>query len=896
MKKNSLFILLILLLSSILFFSSNCKSSHTILLNQGEIVRFINILNEKNIIETPLKNISNNFEKIEENLAGRWVPIKNLSNKDYKAWGISTKYSILGKDENEPGWGMKLYRNGEEIKFINEAKNKDDYWIWFPNQREIFLKEFDNFNGKKNGAVLYENDNLNFEIILPKGDIIIDTYIVNPFYEKMTPEVVLLINEKPVETFLVTSKKFYRFRYRTEKIDRFNISFKLKGLKSPVKGDDKYFIIIGMIKIKHDSNPVLLFLPQSEKVDNKIKSASYKLKYFHLSEKKERELEKSDSLKYIQILFDRSFKKFLDLGNNIYNLKKKLFFRDKTINIVYAPPKSLYKFKLKIPKQPKLEFGYGFIPRKRTIAEPDKKDEKILFVVEVKANNIKKIVFSRELNLFKNEKPLNIFYESINLDEFQDKEITISFITEGKYSGLVFWANPLLYTKDYSRNPNIILISIDTLRPDHLGCYGYSRNTSPNLDQLSKESIIFKNCFSTTSWTLPAHISLLTSLTPANHQVYFPSQKMKDDTITLSYLLQNKNYYCVGFTGGGYLSAEYGFGIGFDLYNQYILQGDPSRRYNEAEEIAQQAIEWIKANKDKKFFLFLHTYQPHDPYLNYSSWGKIFLEKNFKWSGVNLGKIFTGTINRFNAKFSKKEMENIIALYDGEIRYTDEEFLKPLINTLKDLGLYDDSIIVFTSDHGEEFNEHQAWLHDHSLYNEAIKIPLIIKFPNSLHKGKVINQIVRLTDIMPTLLDYLSYPFNNLNFDGSSLLNIISGKKEYRSFLCDLALRNFKEEYPAIIAANKDNLKLIINKKIHSPYLQKVGVPLENYKIELYDLSKDPKEKNNIAKQKEYKEIIFSLIKMINKYYKLVDKKRTGTINPSEELKERLRSLGYIKN
>ena len=896
MKKNSLFILLILLLSSILFFSSNCKSSHTILLNQGEIVRFINILNEKNIIETPLKNISNNFEKIEENLAGRWVPIKNLSNKDYKAWGISTKYSILGKDENEPGWGMKLYRNGKEIKFINEAKNKDDYWIWFPNQREIFLKEFDNFNGKKNGAVLYENDNLNFEIILPKGDIIIDTYIVNPFYEKMTPEVVLLINEKPVETFLVTSKKFYRFRYRTEKIDRFNISFKLKGLKSPVKGDDKYFIIIGMIKIKHDSNPVLLFLPQSEKVDNKIKSASYKLKYFHLSEKKERELEKSDSLKYIQILFDRSFKKFLDLGNNIYNLKKKLFFRDKTINIVYAPPKSLYKFKLKIPKQPKLEFGYGFIPRKRTIAEPDKKDEKILFVVEVKANNIKKIVFSRELNLFKNEKPLNIFYESINLDEFQDKEITISFITEGKYSGLVFWANPLLYTKDYSRNPNIILISIDTLRPDHLGCYGYSRNTSRNLDQLSKESIIFKNCFSTTSWTLPAHISLLTSLTPANHQVYFPSQKMKDDTITLSYLLQNKNYYCVGFTGGGYLSAEYGFGIGFDLYNQYILQGDPSRRYNEAEEIAQQAIEWIKANKDKKFFLFLHTYQPHDPYLNYSSWGKIFLEKNFKWSGVNLGKIFTGTINRFNAKFSKKEMENIIALYDGEIRYTDEEFLKPLINTLKDLGLYDDSIIVFTSDHGEEFNEHQAWLHDHSLYNEAIKIPLIIKFPNSLHKGKVINQIVRLTDIMPTLLDYLSYPFNNLNFDGSSLLNIISGKKEYRSFLCDLALRNFKEEYPAIIAANKDNLKLIINKKIHSPYLQKVGVPLENYKIELYDLSKDPKEKNNIAKQKEYKEIIFSLIKMINKYYKLVDKKRTGTINPSEELKERLRSLGYIKN
>ena len=440
------------------------------------------------------------------------------------------------------------------------------------------------------------------------------------------------------------------------------------------------------------------------------------------------------------------------------------------------------------------------------------------------------------------------------------------------------------------------MISIDTLRPDHLGCYGYYRNTSPNLDQLSKESIIFKNCYSTTSWTLPAHISLLTSLTPANHQVYFPYQKMQDDIITLPYLLQNKNYYCVGFTGGGYLSADYGFGIGFDFYNQYTLRGDLSRRYNEAEEIAQQAIEWIKANKDKKFFLFLHTYQPHDPYMNESSWGKIFLEKNFKWRGINLGEIFTKGVNRFNVKFSKKEIENIIALYDGEIRYTDEEFLKPLIKTLKNLGLYDNSIIVFTSDHGEEFYEHQAWLHDHSLYNEAIKVPLIIKFPNSLHKGKVIDQIVRLIDIMPTILDYINYPLNNYNFDGSSLLNIISGKREYRSFLCDLALRDFREEYPAIIAANKDNLKLIINKKIHSPYPQQISVPFNDYRIELYDLSKDPNEKNNIAQQKEYKEIIIDLIKMIDKYYQLVDKKRTETINLSEQLKERLKSLGYIKN
>lgn len=366
--------------------------------------------------------------------------------------------------------------------------------------------------------------------------------------------------------------------------------------------------------------------------------------------------------------------------------------------------------------------------------------------------------------------------------------------------------------------------------------------------------------------------------------------------LTLADILRTEQFYCAAFTGGGYLSETYGFSKGFDIYQEIKLHGNQAIRLDEAERLAQLASRWLEDNKDKNFFLFLHTYQPHDPYANLSPSGKEFIEEDAEWDQVKMEPLFNGK-SRFDTQISEKAKQNIIALYDGEIKYTDVFFVQPILDKLKELGLYKKSLIILTSDHGEEFFDHEAWLHDHSLYDEGIRIPLIVKLPDAEYKGSQIENIVRITDIVPTILDQMRTKTNDKQFDGTSLFPLIQMKeKTQRTFVSDLALREF-EMAPTVISINKDNFKFILNKKISSPYVKRLVRNFDGSQIELYDLEKDPKETKNLAANIAYREMCFELLVNINRLYEqtnLITKER-DEVSLDQSLRERLKALGYIK-
>jgi arylsulfatase A-like enzyme len=456
------------------------------------------------------------------------------------------------------------------------------------------------------------------------------------------------------------------------------------------------------------------------------------------------------------------------------------------------------------------------------------------------------------------------------------KDVRLSFVTEGGERNLSFWFNPILYKKQ-EKTINVVLISVDTLRADHLGCYGYERNTSPRIDHLAKDSVTFLNTYASSPWTLPSHVSILTSLHGVNHQVYHNDESMDLSLITLADILRKKQFCCTAFTGGGFVSSDYGFSKGFDAYSN---DEGSTFRQDSAEHLFRLASEWLDKQKGKNFFLFLHTYQPHNPYACPSPYKTMFLEEGAKWRYLDLLGHLGGNPGIFKA-LKEEERQNVIGLYDGEIRYTDEKLIGPLVKKLKDIGLYDQTLIIFTSDHGEEFYDHHGWGHGHSLYDESLKVPLIIKFPESRFNGRRIHDIVSLVDIFPTVLEETGIDFSALDIDGQSLFPMIEGKeKGDRMFLADVASNVLASRIPQRIAMNRGREKLILSKKYSPEDLKYFIYPPPI--LSLMELYERPQPANHIVQK-------------INEIYKAAQKKKTRKLEMDKELLKQLKALGYIR-
>ena len=315
----------------------------------------------------------------------------------------------------------------------------------------------------------------------------------------------------------------------------------------------------------------------------------------------------------------------------------------------------------------------------------------------------------------------------------------------------------LWYTSFLKREKiNVLLITIDTLRADHLGCYENKKFSTPNIDNLAKSSIVFTNTICQLPKTTPSHASILTGRYPLSHGVLDNSWILNNKETTLAEILKKYNYSTAAFVSNHVISSKYNLNQGFDIYNNNLPDKVISRDINEriAEKTISAVNKWLSNNYEKKFFLWIHIIDPHGPYTppfkDRTVLPRYSFNKKIKLGDSNYGK---NIIPEYQIINKIDDMDYYVSSYDGEIMYVDY-WMGKLFDMIKTKGCFENTLIIFTADHGESMGEHDLYFqHGNSLYQEQLRIPLIIKYPNSKHA--IIDQLVQSIDIMPTILDFL---------------------------------------------------------------------------------------------------------------------------------------------
>jgi arylsulfatase A-like enzyme len=282
---------------------------------------------------------------------------------------------------------------------------------------------------------------------------------------------------------------------------------------------------------------------------------------------------------------------------------------------------------------------------------------------------------------------------------------------------VLFGASNVTCTAEREKLPDIVVYLVDTLRADHLGIYGYERETSPRLDAFAKDAMIFDRAYSTSSWTKPATASLLTGLAPARHGANSRSDALDARAVTLATLLKSRGYHTVAFVTNPNVLPAWGFDRGFDKF----FDIESVARSARADRVGELVMQYLEKAPDGPRFLYIHTRDPHGPY---------------------------DPPAPYDQRFSGGDE---IAGYDGEIAFSDFHFGE-LLDRLRAMGRYDESAIVFLSDHGEEFEEHGNTGHGKTLYEELVRIPLLLKLPGRRGRGQRCAAPIQIIDVVPTLL------------------------------------------------------------------------------------------------------------------------------------------------
>ena len=398
---------------------------------------------------------------------------------------------------------------------------------------------------------------------------------------------------------------------------------------------------------------------------------------------------------------------------------------------------------------------------------------------------------------------------------------------------------------------NVILISIDDLRSDYLNTYGHKNPTSPNIDKFAQKSLVFENSFAQSSWTLPSHTAMLTGKYPHNLDIEIISDRLPESS-SIAEILKNNDYLTAAYTSGAFINEDHGFARGFDTFEE-------NDSWQDAETLTQNAIHWLNNNKQKKIFLFLHYFHVHDPYSPNGDSAKL-VDPNYTGSLKSFDISQIVKLNKEEITLPQSDLEQIKTLYDAELLELDSNLGK-IFQLLSETKLIDNSIVVITSDHGEEFGERGGWgIHGYSLYDELIKVPLIIRIPDS--KPERIPHLTELVDIVPTITSILNLK-NPLEFDGVNLLDIASGKlsKDYvysETFIQkQQMLDNIEEGYSIRRIADippqvQNGLNQQKKQKIKTRTIRTTGFKLIknfNGSTEFYNIKDDPLEKNNLAGQ-----------------------------------------------
>lgn len=365
--------------------------------------------------------------------------------------------------------------------------------------------------------------------------------------------------------------------------------------------------------------------------------------------------------------------------------------------------------------------------------------------------------------------------------------------------------------------PNVVVYLVDTLRRDHLGLYGYERETSPRLDDFASDAIVYERAYSTTGWTRPAAASVLTGLVPGRHGAVTLDDRLSADIELLSESLLAKGYATAAFVTNVNVTDVWGFDQGFEHFDDVRARTGK----NDAEIVIDACEAHLEADSKRPFFLYVHTQDPHGNYNPPGEYADLFRAPGDSGPALKPAAI--------SSSVAPEALRRTIAAYDGEIAYSDAQFGR-FLDFLKAKGLYDNTFIFYVSDHGEEFVDHAGGGHGHTLYEELVRIPMLVKFPGARYAGARIAQPVSLVDVVPTVLDYLGQPIEGR--DGSPLPTT-PGEGD-RALVLSLDVLRF-DETPQIADAIVEGDHKLIERTHPTPI------------VELYDLSADPGEQANIA-------------------------------------------------
>lgn len=458
-----------------------------------------------------------------------------------------------------------------------------------------------------------------------------------------------------------------------------------------------------------------------------------------------------------------------------------------------------------------------------------------------------------------------------------DGEVRIVFRTKGQ--GIGAWVNPRFHK--IKKKPRVfVMIVLDTLRYDHTSVYGYHRRTTPFMEKLAQDGVIYKNAFSSTSWTLPAHVSLFSGKDLSEHGVVAPEHSISESYPLAAEVFQDRGFVTAAFTGGGFVEDSYGFYRGFQYYSNA-----PGNVFsmNSAERVFNHFKNYIKRYHGQDLFIFLHTYQVHAPYKAPRRYIDA-IDSNIDGNLLGISH-YIKEKKRYYQALEKADRQRLIDLYDASILYADEVLVGGVMNYLKEYGFYENAMIAVLSDHGEEFYDHGSWEHGHTLYNELIQIPLILKFPGSTNKG-IEEGLTSISDIPGLMLESAGLEFSpqdfpvNIGAPDRRLPVLFPVSPIIKQFLSKVS---FVDENYHFIFNRIDEKKL----DFFDPSPGKIPV------YELY-LRSDPHEKHNVYKT------YFREVLRFKKYLKEIERKlealkrRNRTLD--KDLEKKLKSLGYLGN
>jgi arylsulfatase A-like enzyme len=420
------------------------------------------------------------------------------------------------------------------------------------------------------------------------------------------------------------------------------------------------------------------------------------------------------------------------------------------------------------------------------------------------------------------------------------------------------------------RPPNVILYLVDTLRADHLGCYGYPRPVSPHLDAFARQAVLFRHMVAQSSWTRPATTTLLTGLLPRTHGVNGRRDKLSEEALTLAEMLRSRGYHTAGFVTNGNVARSFGLGQGFETYE--LLAHDHTSAAVNAEAAGWLEKEW---QRDAPFFLYLHTVDPHAPYNPPPPFRRRFAPEVHD-EGLTRLRIFHRLEDSSLAP-TPELRRSLLDLYDAEIAANDASF-GDLIDLLVRRGLWEDTLVVFVSDHGEELFDHGGWEHGKTLHAEMLDVPLIVRAPGAA--PRVVQRQAQQADVTPTILGLLGLP--------------VPPVVEGRSLAPWIALGAPDREEPEPTAYSWLDQRDFHAAAVTTPAWRLIEDRAPKPGRALYDRRADPGEHRDLKSEREVRAgYLLDLLKA-------AERRRKGALQAGEaavdaELRKQLQALGYLR-